>query len=246
MTVVVGCYALGLHTGGNLGAQCTGQLTGATASFKTQGLFAIYPGPNRIIFATMSAGTGPDPATSRRPTPTRTRRSTRSARRRWRRRSRPSTCSGSTRSPSTTEAHCTDSGGDATSTIPYVGGVIQTSNRHLNGATYLVETHPSRPSGAISGQPQFRWRWNALSTLPLELTQSEGLNQNPLNLVERHLLGAPIVKLRRARRGMVRHLRGLFKRAAILQVGSDARRAEGVVADARADPAALARRWIIA
>ena len=34
---------------------------------------------------------------------------------------------------------------------------------------------------------------------------------------------------------MVRHLRGLFKRAAVLQVSGDARGAKGVVADARGD-----------
>jgi len=34
---------------------------------------------------------------------------------------------------------------------------------------------------------------------------------------------------------MVRHLRGLFERAAVLQVSGDARRAKGVVADARGD-----------
>jgi hypothetical protein len=34
---------------------------------------------------------------------------------------------------------------------------------------------------------------------------------------------------------MVRHLRGAFKRAAILQVICDARGAKGVVADARVD-----------
>ena len=64
-----------------------------------------------------------------------------------------------------------------------------------------------------------------------------GSNEYPLHLVERDFLGAAVVKLRRARRRVVRHLRGLFKRAAVLQVSGDARGAEGVVADARGDAA---------
>ena len=36
---------------------------------------------------------------------------------------------------------------------------------------------------------------------------------------------------------MVRHLRGAFKRAAVLQISSNARGAKGVVADARGDAA---------
>ena len=35
---------------------------------------------------------------------------------------------------------------------------------------------------------------------------------------------------------MVRHLRGALQRAAVLQIGGDARGAKGVVADARGDP----------
>ena len=64
-----------------------------------------------------------------------------------------------------------------------------------------------------------------------------GSNENPLHLVERDFLGPAIIKLRRARRGMVRHLRGAFKRAAVFQIGGDARGAKGVVADARSDAA---------
>jgi hypothetical protein len=45
--------------------------------------------------------------------------------------------------------------------------------------------------------------------------------ENSLNLVERHFLGAAVVELRRARRGMVRHLRRLSERAAVLQIRSD-------------------------
>ncbi len=61
------------------------------------------------------------------------------------------------------------------------------------------------------------------------------LDHHPLDLVERNFLGAAVVKLRRARRGMVRHLRGAFERTAVLEVGRDARRAERVVADLRGD-----------
>ena len=39
-----------------------------------------------------------------------------------------------------------------------------------------------------------------------------GSNDYPFNLVKRDFLRPPIVKLRRARAGMVRHLRGAFKR----------------------------------
>lgn len=46
--------------------------------------------------------------------------------------------------------------------------------------------------------------------------------------------------MRRARRGMVRHLRR--KRATVLQVSGDARRAKGVVADAVTMPVDLVRR----
>jgi hypothetical protein len=45
---------------------------------------------------------------------------------------------------------------------------------------------------------------------------SIGSNEYPLNLVERDLLGAAVVEQRYAGRGMVRHLRGFFKRAAVV------------------------------
>jgi hypothetical protein len=48
-------------------------------------------------------------------------------------------------------------------------------------------------------------------------------NEYPLNLVERYLFGAAVVKLRCAHRGVVRHLRGAFEPAAVLQVRGDAR-----------------------
>ena len=40
-----------------------------------------------------------------------------------------------------------------------------------------------------------------------------------------------IVELRRARRGMVRHRRGFFQRAAVLEIGCDPGRTEAVVAE---------------
>src|ERR1700730_16428662 len=60
-------------------------------------------------------------------------------------------------------------------------------------------------------------------------------NEYPLNLVEAHFVAAAVVKLRRARRGMVRHGSGLFERPAILEIGSNAGRAEAVIADFRGD-----------
>jgi hypothetical protein len=41
------------------------------------------------------------------------------------------------------------------------------------------------------------------------------LNHDPLDLIVAHLVAPAIVKLRRARRGMVRNRRGLFERAAV-------------------------------
>ncbi len=58
-------------------------------------------------------------------------------------------------------------------------------------------------------------------------------NEYPLHLVERDFLGAAIVKLRRARAGMVRHPHGALQRAAIPQVSGDAGSAKGMVVDAR-------------
>ena len=66
-----------------------------------------------------------------------------------------------------------------------------------------------------------------------------GSNENPLHLVEHDFLGTTVVKLRRACRGMVRHLRGALQLAAVLQVGGDARGAKGMVADARGDASGL-------
>jgi hypothetical protein len=57
--------------------------------------------------------------------------------------------------------------------------------------------------------------------------------ENSLNLVEGDFFGAAVVS--RARRGMVRHLRRFFERAAVLQISGDARRPKGMIADLRAD-----------
>ena len=60
--------------------------------------------------------------------------------------------------------------------------------------------------------------------------------------VQSDFFGAAIVKLRRACRGMIGHLRGSFERAAVLEVSGDARRSNGMIAEARGDARAeLAR-----
>jgi hypothetical protein len=56
-------------------------------------------------------------------------------------------------------------------------------------------------------------------------------NQHPLHLVERHFLGATVVKLRRAGAGMVRHERGILKLPAVFQISGDARCAKSVIAN---------------
>ena len=61
------------------------------------------------------------------------------------------------------------------------------------------------------------------------------LNHHALNIVEARLVAAPIIELRGARRGVVRHRRGLFERHAILQLGCDARCSKRVVANLRCD-----------
>ena len=59
----------------------------------------------------------------------------------------------------------------------------------------------------------------------------EASNPNSLDIVGAHLFLPPIIKLRRARAGMVGHQRGLLKRPAVLQIRGDARRPKRVVAD---------------
>jgi len=61
------------------------------------------------------------------------------------------------------------------------------------------------------------------------------LDHNPLDFIEAHLVAPAIVELGRARRGVVRHRRGLFERAAVLQIGGDTRRSEAVVAQLGGD-----------
>ena len=72
-------------------------------------------------------------------------------------------------------------------------------------------------------------------------TLQRELYRNPL-----HLVGPAIVELRGAGRGVVRHRGGVFERAAVFQVGGDAGRAEGVIADLGLDAGGAARRPIIA
>ena len=72
------------------------------------------------------------------------------------------------------------------------------------------------------------------------------LHPDPLHLVEAEFLAPPVVELRRARAGVVRHLRRLLQRAAVLQIRRDPGRAEAVIANLVAMPAAAARRPIIA
>jgi hypothetical protein len=53
---------------------------------------------------------------------------------------------------------------------------------------------------------------------------------DPLHLIEAHFLAPPIVELRRSRAGMVRHLRRLLQRAAVLQIRRDPGCPEAVIA----------------
>ena len=53
---------------------------------------------------------------------------------------------------------------------------------------------------------------------------STNSNEYPIDLIERHFLRPPVVKLRRASRGMVRHLRGAFECPAVLEASRDSRR----------------------
>src|SRR5229473_2300977 len=56
-------------------------------------------------------------------------------------------------------------------------------------------------------------------------------NRNLLHLVERDFVGAPVVELGGARRGVVGERPGVLKSALVLEIGGDAGRAEGVIAD---------------
>lgn len=56
-------------------------------------------------------------------------------------------------------------------------------------------------------------------------------NLNPLDLIERHVVAASVIKLRHRGRGMVRYIARDFERAAILEIGRDTCAAHAVVAD---------------
>ena len=60
-------------------------------------------------------------------------------------------------------------------------------------------------------------------------------NQNALHLVQAHVVAPPVVELGCPRGGVVRHGGGLFERAAVLEIGRDARRPKRVIADFRPD-----------
>ena len=62
------------------------------------------------------------------------------------------------------------------------------------------------------------------------------LNNYPLHLIKAHLIAAPVVELRRAGAGMVRHFGGFFKCPAVFQVCRNTGRPERVIADFRLDP----------
>ena len=64
-------------------------------------------------------------------------------------------------------------------------------------------------------------------------------DQNPLDLVETHLVAAPVVELRRTSAGMIGHGGGLLQRAAVLEICRDARGPEAVIADLGLDPGRL-------
>lgn len=60
-------------------------------------------------------------------------------------------------------------------------------------------------------------------------------DQDALNLVSVHLVGAPVIELRGVGRGVMGDHGGTFQRAAVLQVGGNAGGPEGFVADPRGD-----------
>src|SRR5580704_3937494 len=60
-------------------------------------------------------------------------------------------------------------------------------------------------------------------------------DRNPLDLVERNLVLSAVIKLGCPRRFVVSNLLRDFQLAAVLQIGRDAGRAEGVIADPRFD-----------
>jgi hypothetical protein len=84
--------------------------------------------------------------------------------------------------------------------------------------------------------------WASPLTSSEEVRWRKDSYENSFHLVDGDFLGAAVVELRRACRGVVRHLRRLFERAAVLQISGDARRPKDEVADLRADAGGLARR----
>ena len=80
---------------------------------------------------------------------------------------------------------------------------------HMFGASFVVAkvrfgSNQAAPSPPCEG---------------LESAQKrQPLDHNPLDLIEAELVASAIVKLRRARRRVVRHRGGLFERAAILEI----------------------------
>jgi hypothetical protein len=85
-----------------------------------------------------------------------------------------------------------------------------------------------------------RWRrqGQAAQISNTEMTRTarlHPLDRNPLHLVEGHLAAPAIVELGGAGRGVVCHHGGGLQRAAVFQIGGDAGRPEGVIADLRLD-----------
>jgi hypothetical protein len=72
--------------------------------------------------------------------------------------------------------------------------------------------------------------------LPYFLSHWLDLQNNPLDLVERDLIAAAIIKLGRARALMRRHLLGVLKERAVEQIDGDAGRPEAVAAEPGEEP----------
>src|SRR5271167_1249230 len=85
---------------------------------------------------------------------------------------------------------------------------------------------PRRAKSLLASMNMSLWR---------TASRHSAVKSPPFHLVERHLLGAPVIELRRPRARMVRHLRGALQRPAVLEVGGDAHRPKRVVADLGGD-----------
>src|SRR5205085_1679620 len=77
--------------------------------------------------------------------------------------------------------------------------------------------------------------WLSEFTKPLSFAALH-LDRDPLNLVKRQLVSPTVIKLRRARAGMIRHCGRLLERSSVFQVGRDPGRPETVIAELRCDP----------